>query len=126
MTAAFIRDEYEDFVISLCKPGEDIKAELTPQQAHAWHMATGLCTEAGETMDAIKKWAIYQKKLDMANVLEELGDLEYFSAGLRTCLGISREDVLEHNKAKLTKRYGEKYSNAAAQARADKVGEAIG
>jgi NTP pyrophosphatase (non-canonical NTP hydrolase) len=120
MTAAFIRDEYEEFVGGLCKPGADIKAELSPQQAHAWHMATGVAGEAGELLDAIKKWCVYQKKLDTANVLEELGDLEFFMAGMRMCLGISREEVLSHNTAKLKKRFADGYSNEAAQVRADK------
>jgi NTP pyrophosphatase (non-canonical NTP hydrolase) len=121
MTAAFMGgDEYEDFVVSLCKPGADIREELTPQQAHVLHMVVGLSGEAGELLDAIKKWTIYQKKLDIENAIEELGDLEFYAAGIRASLGISREEVLAYNKAKLTKRYGDKYSNECAALRKDK------
>lgn len=113
-------DVYSDFVSALCKPGADIKVELTPQQAHGWHMATGVSGEAGELLDAIKKWAIYQKPLDLENVVEELGDLEFYMEGLRQCVGISRDDIIIANTEKLAKRYGEKYSNAAAIERKDK------
>jgi NTP pyrophosphatase (non-canonical NTP hydrolase) len=120
MTAAFLGDEYSQMVEALCKPGVDILTQLTPQQAHVWHMATGVSGEAGELLDAVKKWAIYQKKLDVANVVEELGDLEFYMEGLRHSLGISREYVLNENTKKLRTRYGDKYSNEAAAARVDK------
>lgn len=112
--------DYESFVLELKKPGEDILAELTPEQACVWHMATGISTEAGELLDAVKKWTIYQKELDLFNVIEELGDLEFYMAGLRESLGISRDLVLSENIAKLRVRYGVRYSNAAARDRADK------
>jgi NTP pyrophosphatase (non-canonical NTP hydrolase) len=83
-------------------------------------MAVGISGESGELLDTIKKHAIYKKPLDMENVLEELGDLEYFMEGVRQAVGLTREECLKHNVDKLTKRYGSKYSNEAAQIRADK------
>lgn len=113
-------EAYGDFVTCLCKDGRDVIAELTPQQAHGWHMATGVSGEAGELLDAVKKWVIYQKPLDLQNVMEELGDLEFYMEGMRQCVGLTREEVIEHNTKKLEVRYGEKYSNQAAITRKDK------
>ncbi len=119
MTAAFF-GEYETFVAGLTKPGTVIKEDLTPDQACAWHMATGVSGEAGELLDAIKKWVIYRRDLDIGNVVEELGDLEFYMAGIRNTLGIRRDDVIAANMIKLGVRYGDGYSDQAARERADK------
>lgn len=112
--------EHKKLVFELAKPGQDIVDELTPMQAFALHMAIGVSGEAGELLDAIKKFAIYQKPLDLENVVEELGDIEFYLQGIRQAFCIDREDVLQANIEKLRKRYGQTYSNAAAIARADK------
>lgn len=112
---------HQAMVVKLKKPGEAILGALTPAKADALHMALGISGEAGELADAIKKWAIYGKDLDYANVVEELGDLEFLMEGLRQICGIAREETLTANMAKLGVRYaGFNYSDAAAIARADK------
>lgn len=112
---------YEDMVRTLAKPGADIIASLDPDKAHNMHMAVGISGEAGELLDAVKKNVIYNKPLDRENVVEELGDLEFYMEGLRQQLGIIREETLLANIKKLRVRYeGLKYSDSAAQARADK------
>jgi len=116
--------DFTDMVATLAKPGADILASLTPEKCHMWHMASCVPGEAGELFDAVKKHCIYGKELDRENVVEELGDLEFYMEGLRQGLGITRKETLESNIAKLGKRYaGFKYSDAAAQKRADKNGE---
>ena len=106
---------HAELVQKLSKRGEDIIAQLTPEKAHLWHMATGISGESGELEDAIKKHVIYNKPLDRENVIEELGDLEFYMEGMRQGLGITREEVLLSNIAKLAKRYPKmEYSNAAA------------
>lgn len=105
----------------LVKPGELIKEQLTPDDAHILHMAVGISGEAGELLDAVKKKTIYQKPLDRNNVVEELGDLEFYMEGLRQSLGITRQETLRGNIKKLGKRYENfKYSDKAAHERADK------
>ena len=104
----------------LAKPGQDIVDELTPMQAFALHMAIGVSGEAGELLDTIKKFAIYQKPLDFTNLVEELGDIEFYLEGIRQAFSLDRDDILKANIVKLRKRYGDKYSNLAAQVRADK------
>jgi NTP pyrophosphatase (non-canonical NTP hydrolase) len=84
-------------------------------------MAMGVSGEAGELLDAIKKCAIYEKEIDVVNVTEELGDLEFYMEGLRNALGITRENTLAANMKKLAQRYvNYEYTNARANERVDK------
>lgn len=120
-------NEYSAMVKAKTKPGAAILAQLTPDNAHLLHMAVGICGESGELIDAVKKAAIYGKELDRQNVIEELGDLEFYMEGLRAGLGISRAQCLEANMAKLGKRYATgTYSDQQARERADKAGTAEG
>jgi len=112
---------YPDLVAALVKPGEQIKESLTASDAHLIHMTMGICGEAGELLDAIKKATIYRKPLDLENVLEELGDIEFYLEGIRAALRITREACLTHNINKLSVRYKSlSYSDKAAQDREDK------
>jgi len=114
--------DHADMVRTLAKSGEVISSEMTPASAHLVHMVMGISGEAGELLDAIKKGAIYQKPLDHDNIVEELGDIEFYMEGLRQGLGISRQETLDANIAKLGERYkGFTYSDTAAQQRADKA-----
>ena len=113
---------FEEMVAALVKDGALILQEMTPQQADLLHMGVGVSGEAGELLDAIKKHTIYGKPLDVENVIEELGDLEFYMERVRQLINITREQTIEANIAKLGKRYSSgKYSNQQAQARADKV-----
>jgi NTP pyrophosphatase (non-canonical NTP hydrolase) len=116
-----LEQDHSLMVNSLAKDGKNIISSLTPQSAHLWHMASALCGEAGELFDAIKKSVIYEKELDIENVIEELGDIEFYLEGLRSSLEVTRLQTLAHNIFKLDRRYGEEYSDEAAQERADKV-----
>lgn len=116
-----LKVQYEDMVRNLKKPGRDIAATITANQADMMHMAIGIAGEAGELLDAVKRHVIYNKLMDYGNLIEEMGDLEFFLEGLRQQIDVTREHVLQMNMNKLAKRYKEKqYSDAAAQMRADK------
>lgn len=112
---------YSEMVHALAKPGEEIVNRLSPMGAHMLHMAVGISGEAGELLDSIKKTVIYNKPIDRDNIVEELGDLEFYMEGLRQRLNITREQCIDANIAKLSKRYSAgRYSDNAAQERADK------
>ena len=114
--------DFNKMTLALAKDGADIKRELTPEQASLLHMGCGVSTEANELLDAIKKHTIYQKPLDVENVKEELGDLLFYMSNLMQSVGLSFEEVLQHNIDKLSVRYSSgSYSNAQAQQRADKI-----
>lgn len=112
---------HADMVATLCKSGATIANEITPEDCHMMHMAIGISGEAGELLDAVKNPVIYRKPLDRKNVIEELGDLEFYMEGLRQGLQITREETLTANINKLGERYrGFKYTDTSAQQRADK------
>lgn len=112
---------HKDMVTALKKSGVLILSSLTPTKCDAIHMTMGVSGEAGELLDAVKKWTMYEKDMDRENVLEELGDLEFFLEGLRQTLGISRAETLAKNIEKLGKRYHKgTFTNEQAQERADK------
>lgn len=113
---------HNDMVHTLTKPGVEILESMSPDKAHLVHMAMGLSGEVGELVDIIKKHLAYNRPLDYVHLVEELGDIEYYLEGLRQGLYLDRNFILEENVKKLSKRYpGLSYSDAAAQARADKV-----
>ena len=85
------------------------------------HAALGLAGEAGEFADAIKKHLIYGRELDRENAIEELGDVLWFVALGCATLGVSMVEVAQGNIDKLRKRYPEKYEDALAHRRLDKV-----
>jgi NTP pyrophosphatase (non-canonical NTP hydrolase) len=113
--------KHDEMVRGLVKSGQTIADEMTAEDAHLIHMGVGVCGEAGELIDAIKKQVIYRKELNLENVIEELGDLEFFMEGIRQGLNITRKQTLDANIDKLGKRYeGLTYSDNAAQTRSDK------
>ena len=57
-----------------CKPQTTGERQL--------HAAVGICGEAGELIDAVKKNWIYGADLDLENVLEECGDLLFYVAAM--------------------------------------------
>lgn len=113
--------KYSEMVKALAKSGATIAAEMTADDAHLLHMSIGISGEAGELLDAVKKKVIYRKPLDLENAVEELGDLEFYMEGIRQGLGVTREQCLEANFKKLSKRYESlQYSDTSAQERLDK------
>jgi NTP pyrophosphatase (non-canonical NTP hydrolase) len=105
--------EFQENAIKTAKAG-DFKFNLV-------HAAMGLSGEAGEFTDCVKKYAIYGQSLDSKNAAEELGDLMWFVALACDTLGVSMGQIAAQNIAKLQKRYPEKYSDAHATQRLDKI-----
>ena len=112
---------YENFVSILMKNPLEIYETLDEEKIDVLHAAVGVSGEAGELLDGVKKWVVYNKELDRQNIVEELGDLTFYMQALMNRLEITREEILESNVGKLLVRYeGLKYSDEAAQGRADK------
>lgn len=93
------------------------------------HATTGLSGESGEALDITKKMWIYNQSFMTLNkagithaehLKEEAGDILFYLQMLCNHLGITMQHLRDHNVAKLTKRYREGYSDAAALERADK------
>ena len=67
--------------------------------------AMGLCGEAGEVIDLIKKWAFQGHSLRKQDIAEELGDVLWYVAILCEGIGLNMEEVMQKNIDKLKKRY---------------------
>lgn len=105
---------YDMFVLQLFKADTAAMQKL--------HAALGICGEAGELADAIKKTVVYGKKEDMPNILEELGDLRFYIQAVQNIYGIPEQVILQYNAEKLAKRYSSlRYTDEEAIRRADKA-----
>ena len=65
----------------------------------------GLCGEAGETIDIVKKHLAQGHPLDREKLIKELGDVAWYLAETAYALDVSLEEVLEENIEKLRRRY---------------------
>ena len=67
----------------------------------------GLNGEAGECIDAVKKWMFQGHGLDKEKLVKELGDVCWYLAISAEALGVSLEEVMQKNIDKLWERYPE-------------------
>ena len=103
-----IRTESADF--------EAIARRLTgtEESMRLLHAAMGIATESGELLDMLKKRFFYGKPVDRVNAIEEMGDLCWYMAIACDVLGVSFEEVMAINIAKLKQRYPERFDEGQA------------
>ena len=85
------------------------KAMRTAQGLTEWDLllngVMGLCGEAGECIDLVKKYQFQGHQLDQEKLKDELGDVMWYVAITCQALGVTLDDVMEHNVKKLLLRY---------------------
>ena len=99
------RTEIKDYTDA----GEKVKALV-----RTLHHLDGLVTEIGELRDAYKKHIFYGTPLDRVNVVEEVGDIEYYLELFCDAENINREDARNRVINKLRQRYPEKFTQKDA------------
>lgn len=72
--------------------------------------ALGLCGEAGEVADLIKKHLYQGHTLNHDKVIEELGDVLWYISMLCGAIDVELEHVMRENIEKLKKRYPDGFS----------------
>ena len=77
----------------------------------------GLCGEAGEVIDIVKKWLAQGHELDKEHLAKELGDIAWYLAEAATALDLPLEDILRANIDKLKSRYPEGFDTQRSQNR---------
>lgn len=110
--------EYEANAVRTAKMFDSLGANLT-------HAALGLATEAGEFTTEVKRIAIYSKPMTeemRQHMAEEIGDVLWYCALAARHLGIPLNSMAVANIDKLKTRFPERYTDQAAEARADKGG----
>lgn len=88
---------YQEFCKKNWKPGCDDMV-----------FALGLGGETGEVLEIIKKARRDIMVVDKQHLKEELGDVLWYVANLCNVYGLSMQEVLDSNIAKLEVRYGER------------------
>lgn len=80
------------------------------------HAILGKATEAGELLEALKL-GMDGQALDRTNLMEELGDGQWYDAILANALGFTFDEVQQINIDKLRGRYPDKFTEYDAQNR---------
>ena len=81
--------------------------------------ALGLCGEAGEAVEIVKKAVFHDHHLGLTKMIEELGDCVWYITALCNAMNVSLDKVLEINQAKLNRRYPNGYEHARSKGRSE-------
>jgi NTP pyrophosphatase (non-canonical NTP hydrolase) len=84
----------------------------------AWNII-GLCGEAGEVAEHVKKGVFHQQGIDRQKLAKELGDCLWYIAAILTILKIPMSAVMAQNIEKLKVRYPDGYSAERSAFRGD-------
>lgn len=76
----------------------------TPSDQLLINCALGLCGEAGEVSDIIKKYLFQGHPLNADKIADELGDVGWYHAVMAWALGIPLEDIMQANVDKMRRR----------------------
>ena len=81
-----------------------LNKEIPPEEL-LLNSVMGLCGEAGEAIDLVKRHRFHGHPLDREALIKELGDVAWYLAEAAQALGIPLEEILAANIEKLRKRY---------------------
>lgn len=87
---------------------DDVRRTLNPELNHISRLmsaALGLCGEAGEAADHVKKWIEQGRQIDDRALLLELGDVLYYVTLFAKLRGSNLETVAQMNIEKRLERY---------------------
>jgi NTP pyrophosphatase (non-canonical NTP hydrolase) len=76
-----------------------------PQEDHLFNGVLGLAGEAGECADLVKKQFFQDGRAIRNDLIDELGDVMWYVAETAAALGVTLEEVAQHNVDKLKRRY---------------------
>lgn len=96
-------NEYQRQAMATLNPALDKKDVLI-------NSVMGLCGEAGEAIDIVKKWLAQGHELDKERLARELGDVVWYLAEAAAALDMPLEQILQGNLDKLKARYPEGFS----------------
>ena len=79
----------------------------------------GLCGEAGEAIDIVKKYLAQGHDLNREALIKELGDIAWYLAETAYALNVSLDEVLLGNIEKLKKRYPQGFNSDLSVSRSE-------
>ena len=98
-------NEYQRLAMKTLNPELDKKDVLI-------NGVMGLCGEAGEAIDIVKKHLAQGHALDKEALIKELGDVAWYLAETAYALDVPLEEVLQGNIDKLRARYPQGFDAA--------------
>ena len=98
-------DEYQELALRTNNSKQVFHNGIPGEYGDILHAVMGMCTEAGEIQDNLKRFLFYGKSFDKANVIEECGDVLWYVALALKSVNCSMEDCMKVNIAKLKARY---------------------
>ncbi len=101
-------NQYQNLAMRTCSL-IDQKDNSIPMLTNAM---LGLCGEAGECADLVKKHLYQSHGLDKAHMAKELGDVAWYLAEAAEAIGYDLEDIFRMNIDKLKARYPEGHFDA--------------
>jgi NTP pyrophosphatase (non-canonical NTP hydrolase) len=111
--------EYQKQSMRTRCPQNEVVTKFTGEEnlkrVQVLHGIVGLTGEVGELASAIEKFAWYNQELDVANVIEELGDVLWYIAEICEGLNADLGKIMELNINKLKTRYPDKYTDNNAK-----------
>lgn len=102
----------EDFALSLADYTSPAPSEVAIN-LRLLHGAIGVFGEAGELLEALQK-QMSGDTLDLVNIAEETGDIDWYQAIIEDETGVSEEATRAKVIAKLRKRYPNKFDSDLA------------
>ena len=94
-----------------------MEALRTAGEADLVNGVLGLCGEAGECADLVKKHKFQGHELDAEHLAKELGDVAWYLAVSAYAIGYDLESVMKMNVEKLRSRYPDGFSSELSQHR---------
>lgn len=85
-------------------------ASTTAQSCKIENGVLGLAGEAGEVADLLKKYLYQGHELDREKMIDEAGDVLWYIVELAAGLGVTLDQVAQHNVDKLRRRYPDGFS----------------
>lgn len=105
-------NEYQRLAMTTLNPALDKRDVLI-------NGVMGLCGEAGEAIDLVKKHLAQGHELDRDALIKELGDVAWYLAETAYALDAPLEDVLQRNIDKLKARYPQGFETKRSVERVD-------
>ena len=95
------------------------KGSRTDEYPRLLNGLMGLCGEAGEALDELKKHLFQDHWLDKTHIAKELGDVAWYLAVSADALGFDLETIFQMNVDKLRARYPEGFDAERSMNRAE-------
>lgn len=112
-------NEYQTLAMKTADGTARLAVPTDASKAVASVSGLGLCGEAGEVAELLKKWLGHGHAMDRDKLRKELGDVLWYLARISAWADMPLEEVAAANLAKLAARYPAGFSHEASRNRVD-------